>query len=96
MCCIAIPNYCDPTVGFPSVANANTPTPYTTVGSTTYYTCALGYQSSGGATNPSVTCNNNTSTSGLWSTTINTCQGIDILQVSVISIDRFIIHAFNE
>ena len=77
MCFVAMPNYCDPSVGFPSLADANTPTPYTTVGSTTYYTCALGYQSSVGATKPFVTCNANSVTAGQWSTTSNTCQGID-------------------
>lgn len=69
-----MPNYCDPTT-LPTVANANTPTPYTTVNSTTYYTCAFGYQSTG-ATDPSVSCNANTATAGQWSSTTNACQSM--------------------
>lgn len=74
MCLVGTPNYCDPTT-LPIVNNANSPSPITLVGWSTYYTCALGFQSTGGVTNPYVTCNAKTATAGQWSTPVYTCQG---------------------
>ena len=63
----AIVGYCSSSSA-PVLANANTPTPYTTVYSTTSYTCDLGFQSTG-PTAPYMTCNPSSLTSGVWTIT---------------------------
>lgn len=76
----AITVYCSPSTA-PIVANANSPTPYTTVYSTTSYTCDLGFQSTG-PTAPFMTCNPSGVTSGIWTLTYScTCMSQSLIGV---------------
>lgn len=63
--CIVISNYCDFATA-PTLSNANSPTPQTTIGATTSFTCSFGYKSSISPSNPYYSCQHSTSTTGTW------------------------------
>lgn len=72
----AYPNYCSTgTSTPPTVANANVPAPYTTIGSVTYFTCLPGYQASGASLAPFYTCDHSSATVGAFSSATGTCVG---------------------
>lgn len=71
--CAVNPTYCTGTP--PACSNSLALTPVQTLGAKNYYTCANGYASSSGVSNPYFTCNSNTATSGVWSGLTYSCVG---------------------
>lgn len=69
--CLVNPQYCF-SPG-PILANANTPTPQTSLGATTTFTCNNGYASSGGAVSTFYTCKSSSSIEGSWSSVTFAC-----------------------
>ena len=72
---IARTAYC-PTASAPTIANANIPTPQTSVYATSTFTCNGAYQSTGFQTgvNPNYVCLPGTTTTGVWSIVTYGCQ----------------------
>ena len=67
-----MPNYC-PASG-PILAFANSPSPQRCLYNITYFTCDIGFISSGGSVNPSFTCLSSSATSGTFSTITYSCE----------------------
>ena len=74
-CGIVMLNYC-PSTG-PSLLFANSPSPQRILYNTTYFTCNIGYQSSG-VVNPSFTCLPLGATAGTYSAITYSCQRITL------------------
>ena len=69
---VVMPNYC-PASG-PVLAFANSPSPQRFLYNITYFTCDIGFISSGGSVNPSFTCLPSNATSGTYSMITYSCE----------------------
>ena len=76
-CCIAeMPAYCTSSSA-PTLSNAVSMPPLTTLYATTYFTCNAGYQTNG-PSQPYYTCEPNTYLGGLWTPVSYSCEEIPV------------------